>query len=262
MDDKYILFYDSGVGGLSTLSQTLDEVFGQKFIFFADDKNCPYGNKSKDEIYRLVKGNILHILDMFDIKIIVLACNTATACAVDKLRREINVPIVGIEPAIVPAMKKSRSSHILVLATCVTLSQEKYFKLSKSLSGKIESVKMPNLAVKIENHFIKDKRLNIKHEISQIWQILKDCPDIDSIVLGCTHYSFIKEKLSAFNIQIVDGNIGVAKRVKSLLNLSGENVLENKTQNKVKILLSSEDVYTLKWYTRLLLRISKNVIIE
>ena len=248
MNKKYILFYDSGVGGLTTLAETLKVTNGQNFIYFADDINCPYGNKKSEDIYMLIKNNILALKEKYIIETIVIACNTATACAVAKLRREFkDISIIGIEPAIKLAMAESVSKHIFVIATPGTLKQEKFKALLKSSTGEIECVKMPCLAEKIERHFSFGDSLEIGDEIKRIKNILLLFTDIDCIVLGCTHYSLIKSQISDLGIKIFDGNTGVAKHVKGVLYED-----DIKGKNHVKIILKSSDTDKKEKYKKLL----------
>ena len=107
--EQSILFYDSGIGGLSTLSSTIKLLPCERYIYFADNKNVPYGNRTKQEISNLVFENISRLLSRFKIKLIVIACNTATSLAIDDLRTKINIPIIGIEPALKVAERKSKN---------------------------------------------------------------------------------------------------------------------------------------------------------
>lgn len=214
---KSILFYDSGIGGLSTLARTISLLPKEKYIYFADNKNVPYGNRSKNEICNLVFENISKLIEKFEIKLIVIACNTATSLAIDSLREKIKIPIIGIEPAIKVAEKKSKNKEILVILTKATAKSERYFKLAKSVSCKIHTCFLPKLASKIEHGLIHGN-LNIEKEIEYIKQILKYFPKTDQIVLGCTHYSLISGVISKqTNIPVTDGNFGVAKNVQRTL---------------------------------------------
>ncbi|MBQ3158373.1 MAG: glutamate racemase [Clostridia bacterium] len=237
MAKSWILFYDSGIGGLKTLNETMRYLSGVDFLYFADDKNCPYGNKSKEEILKLVKENIRSLLNRFNIKMIVFACNTVTACCVNEFRKQINIPIVGTEPAIALAEKESKTKEVLVIATKATINQEKLKKLINKMELKVHVLGLENLAKDIEESFVFGKDLNLNDYITQINNILKVNKGIDRIVLGCTHYSYIKKMLEEkLDRKCLDGNQGVARRVKTLF----EDVKrEEERENNVEVVLSS-----------------------
>lgn len=222
------------------MAETYLKLNGANFLYFADDYNCPYGNKCAEEIYMLVLSNILAVKAKFSVKMIIIACNTATACAVEKLRAFFtDTIIIGTEPAIKPAMQKSKNKSLIVIATALTLQQEKYKHLILFNRGNIISQKMSCLAAKIENSLIYGNILDIDYEIQLIREHLQNNPMIDTLVLGCTHYSYIKDRLRGLGLSIIDGNYGVAARVFDLLKnvkwYSGVGL------NKVKIILSSDD---------------------
>lgn len=211
--EQSILFYDSGIGGLSTLSSTIKLLPCERYIYFADNKNVPYGNRTKQEISNLVFENISRLLSRFKIKLIVIACNTATSLAIDDLRAKINIPIIGIEPALKVAERKSKNKEILMISTKATAHSERYFKLAKSVSCKVHTCYMPKLASKIEHGLISNN-LDISKEINFLKETLETFKNIDQIVLGCTHYSLISDKLSKeLSLSVTDGNFGVAKNI-------------------------------------------------
>ncbi len=240
MSKKYLLFYDSGIGGLTTMAETYLKVNCTDFLYFADDKNCPYGNKTADEIYDLVLSNILAIRAKYAISMIIIACNTATACTVEKLRKYFtDIIIIGTEPAIKPALAQSKTKNLLVIATALTLQQDKYRHLIALNKGVITSQKMPHLADKIERHFVQKQPLKISEEMKLIRKNILSNPLIDTLVLGCTHYSLIKQQLGILKLNIIDGNYGVAARVLSF-NKDGE-VQGTRLDNNLKFLLASGD---------------------
>lgn len=244
--NKSILFYDSGVGGLSTLKSATKILKNESFVYFADDKNIPYGNKSSELVRKLVINNIDKILKNHNIKLIVLACNTATSSAKNEIEKRYKIPVVGIEPAIKTASEKSKTKQILCIATKVTISGDKYRKLLKEQSSKVISCFMPKLATKIENGMIYDS-LDIEPEIQYIKYILKNNQQIDKIVLGCTHYSLIANKLKQeLQIELIDGNLGVSKQIHHIL--KNKNQIKTKGFLNLEILLSSNDTKKQKIY--------------
>jgi len=240
MENEYICVYDSGIGGLTTLSEIMRLLPNEDYIYFADDKNCPYGNKELKEIQNLAKNNIKDLLNRFKIKMLVFACNTVTSCCVRDFRALYNFDIVGIEPAVVPALKNSLSKEILVIATNATVNQEKYKKLVGKQKGNIISVGLNDFAKDIESALVFKKELNIYKYRNLIAEKIKENPRIDGLVLGCTHYVYYKKVFDKLlNLNVYDGNFGVAKRVYNLLKESNKIVYDR--EGRVEIILSSND---------------------
>lgn len=248
--EKSILFYDSGIGGLSTLAKTIQLLPHENFIYFADNANVPYGNKTQKQVCELVLGNISVLLNQFKVKMIVIACNTATSLAIDEIRAKIHIPVVGIEPAIFIAKKKSKSKHILVIATKGTISSKRFLILKKSSGCTVHSLALKKLASKIENGFLTNS-LNIFEEIELINKIKSKDHKIDQIILGCTHYSFIADEIQAkTNLQVSDGNFGVAKNIKRILEQNS--MIKTNGLINLKIILSSKKHEDEKKYANIL----------
>lgn len=217
MKKDCVLIYDSGVGGISTLKEILKEVPYLNYVYFADDKNCPYGNKTEDEVFNLVCLNLKQFFRLYNIKLVILACNTITACCIEKLRQYFLVPFIGIEPAIKEAVKYSEKKNILTICTNLTKSQEKYKKLVKDINANVYTLSFENLANDIEKMIEEQELLDLSIYIKLLEPIIKE-NNIDCLVLGCTHYSFIKKELeNALNIMVFDGNAGVRKQTKKVL---------------------------------------------
>lgn len=210
--------FDSGIGGTSVLSAIKELLPNEEYYYLADSKNCPYGEKSDDELYKIVKNNV-KFLKAWGAKIIVIACNTATTRCIEKLREEFkDLPFVGTEPAVKLAAK-SDAKRILVLATPGTIHSERLETLvqeNQKLGQIIDLLACPGLADTIEFNLEKDE----SKIIEKLDELLKDqSKDYDSIVLGCTHYSLIKPLIQKFFpfAKLVDGNKGIARRVKDLV---------------------------------------------
>ncbi len=208
-----VLFIDSGIGGLTTLAACVKLMPRLKFIYYADDKYSPYGSLTPSQIAARIRQIIL---SQKNIGMVVLACNTATVCAIDELRKEFSLPIVGTEPAIRPACKHAKK--VLVLSTPATSYSSRLNRLCKGEGCVIEIAPMPNLAKVIDGYYLYGDQFcedEIDKTICYIKCISGDC---SCIVLGCTHYVHLSSKLGkATGKVIIDGNFGVAKRVKKLL---------------------------------------------
>lgn len=226
--DMPILVFDSGVGGISVLKELVKILPNENFIFFGDSKNAPYGTKTLEEVKSLAIKNVEHFLKI-GIKGCVIACNTMTSAAIDILRESFPfLPIVGIEPAIKPAVKMFPKGRILVMATPVTIHGTKLKKLilSYQKSATIIPLACPGLMEYIEQDKTKDKEyLDFLHRLLAPYI---DNP-VDAFVTGCTHYPFAKndiQKTLQNNPIFFDGAIGTSKELKRILlknNLLKEN---------------------------------------
>ncbi len=225
--DKKIGIFDSGIGGLTTLEEIRRILPNEDYIFYADSKNNPYGEKSIDELNTITK-NIVNKLLAKDVKLIVIACNTATTQCINYLRKEFpSMIFVGTEPAIKVACDNNYK-NTLVMATPGTISSNRTHELIDNNKKEYENIYLvpcDRLANAIERNDEKDIDL-ILHDNLDKYKNIK----IDAVVLGCTHYPIIKDKIQTFfpNSILIDGNIGVAKRVKN--QLEENNILSSKKE--------------------------------
>lgn len=208
--------FDSGKGGLTTLNEIKKLIPNEDYVYYADSENNPYGDKTDEALYNIVT-NVVDKLISKGVKLIVIACNTATTRCIEKLREDYpNMIFVGTEPAIKVACDNNYK-NTLVLATSGTIASERTHELvkkNKKKNQKIHLLSCEGLANAIEtsNYEKIDKLL---HTYLDEYEN----KNIDSVVLGCTHYPIISDKIRVFfpDAKIIDGNIGVAKRVKSVL---------------------------------------------
>ena len=241
-NDSPIAVIDSGVGGISVLKELIRLMPNENYIYFGDNENAPYGNKTTEEVRKLMLSNVSMLIDN-GAKAIVIACNTATGASATLLReRYPDVPIIGIEPAIKPSAKYREQSNVLVMATTLTLQQEKFEELLERFSNdaNIMTLACPGLMEFIENGITKGKELEEFLE-----KLFSDVRGIkfDSVVLGCTHYPHIKEtikKVLGNNVMVFDGGEGTARETRRRLEDSG---LINKSDKKgtIKIICSSKE---------------------
>lgn len=222
--DKFspIGVFDSGLGGISVLKELMKLMPNENYIYFGDSKNAPYGEKSKEKVKELSYKNCEYLLS-HDVKAIVVACNTATSAAIKDLRNTYKDKIIiGLEPAIKPAVLSKPNSNILVLATELTLCEEKYVNLKNLYkdSANIIDCPAPNIVKFVEAGDLSSSEFkNYLNELLSPYFDLK----IDSIVLGCTHFPFIKENIREvfpYNVNFFDGGYGASKETKRLLSLN------------------------------------------
>ncbi len=224
--------FDSGVGGLSILNELLKELPYEDFYYYGDSLNNPYGEKSDEELLKIT-SNIVEKLINKNCKLIVIACNTATTRCMKKLREIYsNVIFVGTVPAIKVACDK-RFKNTLVMATPATIESERTYELirdNKRYDQNIYLLPCPGLANAIEQN---DKE-KIKRILQNDFKDYKD-KEIDAIVLGCTHYPFIREEILEVmpNTVLIDGSIGVSKEVKRQLEEHG--LLNDERVRKIEI---------------------------
>lgn len=224
--------FDSGVGGLSILNELLKELPYEDFYYYGDSLNNPYGEKSDEELLKIT-SNIVEKLINKNCKLIVIACNTATTRCMKKLREIYsNVIFVGTVPAIKVACDK-RFKNTLVMATPATIESERTYELirdNKRYDQNIYLLPCPGLAKAIEE---KNKE-KIKRILQNDFKDYKD-KEIDAIVLGCTHYPFIRKEIleEMPNTVLIDGSLGVSKEVKKQLEEHG--LLNNKRTRKIEI---------------------------
>ena len=229
-------FFDSGVGGLSVLKEALKIMPNENYIYFGDSKNAPYGVKDFKEVKALTYEAVEFLLSK-GAKGLVIACNTATSAAVAALRVTYpKIPIVGIEPAVKPAVKLKRPGKIIIMATPVTLKLEKFHKLLDLYKDEAEIIPMPCAGLM---EFVEAGNINGKETVEYLKEKFAQYNknDIASIVLGCTHYPFIKDTLSKIvgeDIPIIDGGMGTCREIKRRLSVAGL-LSESKEKGSVKI---------------------------
>ena len=209
---------DSGVGGLSVMREIHDLLPQHEIHYIADSAWCPYGNKSQNEIQK----RVFHLTDKLIDKgcgIIVIACNSATIAAVEALRANYPIPFTGMEPAIKPASKLTKTGVVGVLATEASLAGEKFHKLLHTHSNGIQVITTPcpKFVEYVEQGELDGERVEASIREYTIHMIDSSA---DTIVLGCTHYPFLKnsiQKVVGNSIQLIDTGKAVAQQTKKLL---------------------------------------------
>lgn len=244
-------FVDSGLGGLSVLREAVRIMPAEDFIYFGDSKNAPYGTKPQEVIRALTFKAVENLLDE-GIKGLAVACNTATSAAVRKLRLTYpELPIVGIEPAVKPAVVNNHGGRILVMATPMTIQQEKFHKLLDQYKEQAEIVPVScgGLMEFVEQGNLDGKELDSYFE-EHLAPYLTE--DTETIVLGCTHYPFLKHHLRDYlgerEIDIIDGSLGTSRELKRRLAEQGL-LREEDRQGQVVIRNSAEkkELIDLSW---------------
>ena len=225
LKDNPIGVLDSGTGGVGTLKEIVRLLPCEDFIYYGDAGNAPYGTKSTDEVMHCVY-RVLEQLTARNIKALVIACNTATSVAAAKLREELTIPVIGVEPALKPASMARGDGKILVLATPVTLSLPKFGQLMGLYGEGAIPIPCPGLMELVEKKDATGCRVYLEKIFSQY-----DPNDLDAIVLGCTHYVFLRSmirKMLPMRVVITDGNEGTARQLQRVLRAHGLERMEGK----------------------------------
>jgi glutamate racemase len=210
---KKIGVFDSGIGGRSVANKIEAEFPDYQIIYREDSKNLPYGNKTPAQIYEFVKP-IFNELSK-DCEVIVIACNTVTTTIISKLRQEYNLPIIGIEPMVKPASQLTGNKIITVCATPTTLSSKRYAELKEKYTKNIQVIEpdCSDWSVLIEQNSISNKKIE-----EDILPSLDAGSDV--IVLGCTHYHWIEDKINKIvgnRATVIQPESAIISRLKTIL---------------------------------------------
>lgn len=220
MDNRPIGVYDSGFGGLSVWRELYRALPDESLIYLGDGKNCPYGSLPEERIREYAEQSVGELVGR-GCKLIVVACNTATAAAITHLReRFAEIPIVGLEPAVKPACQMTKSRKVAVVATERSLGSEKFRRAVERYGEGVEVIKAvgEGFVEAVESNQEQSSATRQKVE-AVIEPLIKS--GVDVIVLGCTHYPFLKSVIRNVvgerGVQIIDSGEAVEKRVESLL---------------------------------------------
>ncbi|MEQ1599360.1 MAG: glutamate racemase [Methylotenera sp.] len=222
MTSQAIGVMDSGVGGISVLKHIHALLPHESLMYVADSKYAPYGNKTAEEI----TARCMILADFLmsqNVKALVVACNTATAAAIDELRETFNIPIIGMEPAVKPAAEASKNGIIGVLATVGTLKSAQFAGLLEAYGRDVKVVTQACVGL-VE--CIERGELDATETKALIRQYTAPllAEGADTIVLGCTHYPFVKQTIQEIvgdKITLIDTGAAVAKQLKNKLEEKG-----------------------------------------
>ena len=215
--------FDSGVGGLTVAREIMRQLPNENLVYFGDTARVPYGSKSRDNIIRYSR-QIIHFLKTKGVKAIVIACNTASALALDVVREESDIPIIGVvEPGARAALQITQTKKIGVIGTEATVQSAMYGKIIKGLDPTVSVIgkACPLFVPLVEEGFAKHK---VREEIIDYYLASMKESDIDSLILGCTHYPLLRSRIRAYlgdKIQLVNPAYETAMDLKYILKESG-----------------------------------------
>lgn len=232
MREGAIGLFDSGVGGLNVLRACASLMPNESYYYLMDKSNAPYGNRCNAFILDRASFLTDRLIAM-GCKAVIVACNTATAVAIDVLRKQSRVPVFGVEPAVLPAVKASMGGEILVLTTRATAIQQRFISLvNRCNSTNIYLLPQDRLAGIIDENITNLERIR-----PYVYRIFMTHSQAESVVLGCTHYEHVYNQIMDFyrgKIKIYDSSGGVAKAVER--SLRSQNLLScNKNKGKTHI---------------------------
>lgn len=222
-NDSPIAVFDSGVGGVSVLRALLEEMPHENYWYYGDSANAPYGTKSLEEVRQLTVSHVDRFLAE-GAKAVVVACNTATSAAVRFLRQKYpKVPIIGIEPALKPAVYSGGYPNVVVMATPMTLREQKFHNLMDRYIGMAHIIPLPcpGLMEYIEHGNIHS--MELEQFLERLFEPFEK-QKLDAVVLGCTHYPFVStelQKVLGDNVLLFEGGPGTARETKRRLAEAG-----------------------------------------
>ncbi len=218
--DAPIGIFDSGIGGLSVLMEINKRLPYENLYYLSDRENAPYGSKNAHFIEKRAEENVRRLISL-GCKLVVIACNTATAVSVEKIRKKFgSISVVGLEPALRPAAEKYRPSDILVMATPLTLSQKRFQRLKSEFETENESFNCVSAQETVS--YVENLTIGSEEHINYLKYVFSsfDKMKFRACVLGCTHFPFAKCDICealGYTPEFFDGGEGSARRVEVLL---------------------------------------------
>jgi glutamate racemase len=218
MDNRPLGVFDSGVGGLTVVKEIIRQLPQEDIVYFGDTAHLPYGPKSPETIRRLVRDNISFLLKK-KVKAIILACHTASAFALEEIKKENPIPIVGvIGPGVEEALKVTKNKRIGVIGTYGTIKSKAYAKELKRLEPQVFVFEKscPLFVPLVEEGWIKKEATKLI--IREYLEPLKE-EGIDTLILGCTHYPLLKEEIAQImgEVSLIDSAQATVARIKKIL---------------------------------------------
>ena len=236
--------FDSGVGGLTVVREIIRQIPNEKIIYFGDTARVPYGNKSRETVIRFSQ-QIMRFLNTFDVKTIVVACNTASAYALDTLERDSNIPVIGVvKPGARLAAQVTKNGRIGVIGTEATIGSRIYSQYIQELNQEVTiyGKACPLFVPLVEEGLLEDP---VTDEIARRYLTELIDIDIDTLILGCTHYPLIRSTLGRImgpGVTLVNPAYETARELKSML--AGMNLLSGESpklgENKYQFFVSDK----------------------
>lgn len=213
---------DSGIGGLTVLHQAIITLPKEDFIYYADTDNVPYGTKSRDEIIGYVDRAVGFLVNQ-GVKAIVIACNTATSVAIEYIRGKYSFPVLGMEPAVKPAVERCNGKRVMVIATPLTVKEEKLHHLIQQVDDEhiVDLLPMPGLVTFAEAYRFDSPEVEeyLRRELAGY-----ELENYSALILGCTHFNYFKDtyrRIFPKDVAFIDGSVGTVNHLKHILEDNG-----------------------------------------
>ena len=240
MDNRPIGVFDSGLGGITVLNELEKIMPNENYIYLGDTLNFPYGNKTKEDIIKF-SDKIIQYLLSYDVKIIIIACGTATSQALNIMKSKYDVYIEGI---IMPTVEYVKTENIKKIGVMGTFGTIKNGAWEKYLTEKIPNITVINQACPLLAEFAENGKIKTFEVIDAIHSYMKGFKknNIDTIILGCTHYPYFEEVIKKefeYDVNLINTGNAVAKKVYDYLRTN--NMLANKTKETIKIIISKRE---------------------
>ncbi|MBU0682711.1 MAG: glutamate racemase [Candidatus Omnitrophica bacterium] len=242
MKNRPIGIFDSGLGGLTVVKSIRQCLPSEDIVYYGDTARVPYGNKSRTTIVRFAH-EIMAFMMKARVKMVVVACNTASSLSLRSLKKTYPIPVIGvISPGVREALSVSKNKRIGIIGTKSTINSKSYEKEILKLGGKacrFFSKSCPLFVPLVENKFLNNK---ITYDVAQHYLGEFKSRDIDTLILGCTHYPILKQVIKKVmgNINLVDSSFVVSKEVQMLLDKKDLTRFSKKTQGTLKIFVSDD----------------------
>ena len=252
MNTRPIGIFDSGTGGLTVVDKVSRLLPDEKIIYFGDTARVPYGNKSRETVTRFSK-EIVNFLLRFRVKLVIVACNTASSLSLGSLKRSFRVPILGvIAPGVEEALKATKTKRIGVIGTEATVSSNTYKNRIRSADSRcfVAQRACPLFVSLVENKWL-DNDITLRIAKMYLRPVLDK--KIDTLILGCTHYPLLRnaiQRVAGKNVKLVDSSAAVAKCTKRLLE---KNKLCNNTKRAAAKFFASDDTKNFEKLARVFL---------
>jgi glutamate racemase len=221
-DPRPLGFFDSGVGGLSVVAEVQRLLPYEPLLYYADTRHCPYGERPPEEIRRLAVEASRFLISR-GAKLIVVACNTASSAALATLRETFPIPFVGMVPALKPASLASQTRQVLVLATAATVQGEVFAELVAQFAAgvQVHTQSCPGLVELVERGETRSEQVEplLRRYLRPVAEL-----GIDAVVLGCTHFVFLRQTIQRIvgeGVRVIDTGAAVARQVQRVLREKG-----------------------------------------
>lgn len=237
-----ILLFDSGIGGLSITKNVIEHLSEEDIIYFADTANIPYGPKPQEKTKEIVLNIIEFFIKRDNPKLVTIACNTATAAALESAQKKFDLDILGtaVEATAVEALEKSKNNKVGIIATEATINSSIYQDalIKQNKQTEIFAKAVPEFVELVENNIFDQKKIDkvVKKKLSNFKK-----ENVDSLILGCTHFPFLKKHINKYlgeDIILVDNSLSACREIKNILDV--KNLSSPKKKGNIKFYTSSK----------------------